>query len=913
MVEPAEHARPDPDALLAQVKEEETHKTRGRLKVFFGAAAGVGKTFAMISEARRRAMEGLDVVVGYAEPHARPETEELLLGLDLLPSQVVEYRGAKLKELDLEAALKRRPELLLVDELAHTNAPGLRHVKRWQDVEELLAAGINVYTTLNVQHLESLNDVVAQITGVVVRETVPDVVFENADEVELVDLPPDELLERLQEGKVYIPQQAEQAVRGFFRKPNLTALRELALRKVADRVGSEVLGARDRQGPRKTWPTHERILVCIGPSPSSAKVIRSAKRLAVSLRAQWIAAHVETTPWRGLAERDRVQLHRHFQLAERLGAETVTLSGHQVAEELVSYARQRNVSKIMAGKPDRRRGRDWWSGSLVDQLLRRSGEIDVYVVRGLPGEEPARRQEASPGAQDSARPRAFNGRAYGWAALTTGVCSLVSLGMLALWPKFDLANLVMIYLAGVVFVAARFGRGVAVFTSILSVVVFDFVFVPPQLTLAVHDTQYLVTFIAMLSVAIVISALTARVREQAEAARLRERRTGALYRMTQALAAARGAQNLADTAMRHVQEMFQARTAMLLPDESGRLTVRSASDSRIGRAANDGGVAQWVFDHRQFAGRGTDTLPAAEAMYIPLTTGHGSVGVLAVHHAEPAYLLSPDQRLLLDAVVDQIALAFERDQLAQAAHKAQLQAETENLRSSLLSSVSHDLRTPLAVITGASSSLLEGKPAPQVQREMVQTIHEESERLTRLVGNLLDITRLEAGAVTLHKEWQPVEEVIGSALHRLERPLTGRQVRTAIPADLPMLEMDGVLMEQVLVNLLENAVKYTAPGSGISITAAQTGRQVQMEIADEGPGLAPGEEKKIFEKFYRGERCREQRGAGLGLAICRAIVEAHGGRIGAENRQPPAQGAVFRVTIPVTGAAPTIEPETAGA
>lgn len=909
MPEDAEQSRPNPDALLANVRQDAAHARRGRLKIFFGAAAGVGKTFAMISEARRRAMEGLDVVVGYAEPHARPETEELLLGLDLLSPKRVEYRGTNLKEFDLEAALRRRPELLLVDELAHTNAPGLRHAKRWQDVEELLQAGINVYTTLNVQHLESLNDVVAQITGIIIRETVPDAVFDNANDVELVDLSPDELLERLQEGKVYIPQQADRAIRGFFRKPNLTALRELALRKVADRVSTEVLGARDVQSPRSTWPTRERILVCMTPSPTSAKVLRAAKRMVVSLHAEWIAAFVETPRHQGMGRSDRDQLQRNFRLAERLGAQTVTLSGHNAAEELVSYARQRNVTKIIAGKPDHPWWYDLFSRSLVDRLLRGSGEIDVYVVRGLPGEEPTRQADDSQGVEDEVFSTAQR-HGFFWALLVPCLCTAAGAGLLAAWPAFALANLVMMYLVGVVYVASRYGHPAAVLASILSVASFDFFFVPPRLTFAVHDTQYLLTFAVMLGVAILIATLTARIREEVEASRRRERRTEALYRMTDALSGASGHQGLAETVVRHVREIFQARVAVLLPDESRGLSVRAASDGTLGRGPNDAGVAQWVFDHRQNAGRGTDTLPAAEALYIPLTASHGPVGVLALHHKDPAYLLSPDQRQLLGAVVDQIALTIERDQLAHTARQAQLQAETEYLRSSLLSSVSHDLRTPLAVITGASSSLLEGKPDDNTRRDLARTINDESQRLTRLVGNLLDITRLEAGAVTLNRDWLPVEEVVGSALARLESQLSGRVVRTDVPTDLPLARCDGVLIEQVLVNLLENAVKYNPPESVISVSARVAGAEMIVEVADEGVGLEAGEEARIFEKFYRGGRSHGQRGAGLGLPICRAIIAAHAGRIWAENRQPPAHGAVFRFALPLNESAPPIAPET---
>ena len=901
-----EQSRPDPDALLARVKEEESRAKRGRLKIFFGASAGVGKTYAMLSEARGRAMEGADVVVGYAEPHARPETEELLLGMELLPTLAIEYRGAKLKEFDLEAALRRRPELLLVDELAHTNAPGMRHAKRWQDVEELLGAGVNVYTTLNVQHLESLNDVVAQITGVIVRETLPDAVFENADELELVDLPPDDLLERLREGKVYIPQQAEQAIRGFFRKPNLMALRELALRRVADRVGTQVLDVRDRQTAARTWPTSERLLVCITPSASSGRIIRAAKRMATSLRSEWIVAHVETPRFRDAPQSERDLLDRHFGLAERLGAETVTLSGLNPADEIVSYARERNATKIIVGKSDRPWWHDLFGRSPGDQLLRKSGDIDVCVIRGLGahGDDEGRPRERGTTTEPPPSMAAWRGT-----AIVLLCCTAVALCMyylLRLNVAGDLSNLVMVYLVGVVIVATRYGRMPSVVAALLSVAFFDFVFVPPRFQFAVADTQYLITFLVMLSVALVIGTLTVRVREQARASRDRERRTEALYRMIDQLASTSAVANLAETAVRHIVDVFHARVAILVPDEESRLVVRAASDNGIGRGEKGASVARWVFDHRQIAGRGTDTLHAADALYVPLEGSRSVMGVLAIDREPPGYLLAPAQRQLLDAFTNQIALALERDQLAQAARNALVQAETEKLRSSLLSSVSHDLRTPLAVITGASTSLLESNIGENARRELVQTIGDESQRLTRLVGNLLDITRLEAGAVSVKKEWQPLEEVVGSALRHLDRQLAGREVTASLPSNLPLLELDGVLIEQVLINLIENAVRYTPSRTAIRIAARAMPVEVIVEVSDEGEGLVPGEETLAFEKFYRGERSRGQRGAGLGLAICKAIITAHGGRIWAENRAAPDHGAVFRFSIPLTGAPPSV-------
>jgi two-component system sensor histidine kinase KdpD len=853
----------------------------------------------MLEAASELEAKGMDVVAGIVETHGRAETEAMLHDLEVLPLRWVEYRGTRLKEFDLDAALARRPTLILIDELAHTNAPGSRHAKRWQDVEELLDAGIHVYATVNVQHLESLNDVVAQITNVVVRETIPDSIVEQADEVELIDLPPDDLLQRLREGKVYVPQQAERAMRSFFRKGNLIALRELALRRTAERVDEQMQTyMRDHAIPR-TWPAAERIMVCIGPNPLSARLVRAARRMAAGLRAEWITAYVETPSHARLPEVDKERVIQTLRLAEQLGAETVTLSGHSVSDEILTYARERNVSKIVVGKPDKPRWREMLSGSIVDTVVRHSGEIDVYVISGDTG-------EMHPSQPVRSLRRTSPWRAYGWGATVVVVCTLIARLM---WLTFDLSNLIMVYLLGVVLVATRFGRGPSILASILSVAAFDFFFVTPYLTFAVSDTQYLVTFGVMLLTALVISNLTVRTRQQAEAARQREKRTAALYAMGRELVSTRGIDNIAHTVARHVGEVFESAVVVLLPDATDGLTVQAAQPEWPFELKEQS-VAQWAYDHSQMAGLYTSTLPGAEGLYLPLIASRGTVGILGVRPTNTVRFIEPEQLHMLETFASQTALAVERARLAEEAEQARVQVETERLRSSLLSSVSHDFRTPLAAITGAASSLLEddGEPlAPATHRELAQSIYDEAERLNRLVRNLLDMTKLQAGAVTVNKEWQPLEEVVGAALTRLEKLLGDHPLSTQLPVDLPLVPIDGVLIEQALVNLLENAVKYTPPDAPIEISAWRDASTVVVEVADHGPGLPPGEEQRIFDKFYRAPMSRSTTGVGLGLTICRAIIEAHGGRIWAENR--PGGGAAFRFTLPIEGQPPEVKAE----
>jgi two-component system, OmpR family, sensor histidine kinase KdpD len=883
--------RPDPDALLARVHEEERRAARGKLKIFFGASPGVGKTYAMLEEARVKRREGVDVVVGVVETHGRPETAALLEGLDLLPRRPIEYRGITLHEFDLDAALARRPGLLLVDELAHTNAPGSRHARRSQDVEELLAAGINVYTTLNVQHLESLNDVVAQITGVQVRETVPDSILDQADEVELADLSAEDLLTRLREGKVYVPEQAARAVERFFRKGNLIALRELALRRTAERVDAQMRGYMAEHGIRETWPAGERLLVCIGPNPAGARLVRAGKRMATSLKCEWVVFYVEA-PGQRISTSDRDALVENLQLAEELGAQTMTVSGLKPAEEVLAYARGHNVTKIVVGKPTHPRWRDRLFGSMLDQLIRGSGDVDVYVITGDVDETAARRGPLA------GRPSPL--AEYGRAALVVALATLVGFPVLRFLSLTDVA---MVFLLGVALVASRYGRGPTIVASFLSIALFDFFFVPPRFTFAVADVGYLLTFGVMLAIALLISGLTLRIRAQAETARERERRTAALYAMSRDLTGRRGRGELVAAVTRHVQETFGAPAQILLPDASGRLAapVGGLPSPAYPLDEKEQSVAAWVFGQGRAAGASTDTLPAAQGLYVPLMGSNGIIGVLGVRPADPKRFQDPGVLHLLETFAGQAAVALERTLLAERAEREQVEIEAERLRTSLLSSLSHDLRTPLGAITGALSSILEDRSTltEATRRELLKTALGESQRMNRLIGNLLDMIRVESGALQVQKEWQPLEESVGVALIRLEDRLGEHPVDVRLPPDLPLVPIDGVLIEQVFINLLENAVKYTPPGTPIEITAVAVDGAVRVDVADRGPGLPAGEEARIFEKFYRAPAATSTSGVGLGLTICRGIITAHGGRIWAENR--PGGGAMFRFTLPLSG------------
>ena len=892
-----EERRLSPEVLLKQVMKEEERGRKGKLKIFFGAAPGVGKTYAMLGAARQKLAEGIDVIVGFAETHGRPETEALLEGLEILPRLSIEYRGTTLSEFDLDEALFRKPVLILIDELAHTNASGLRHKKRWQDVFELLDAGINVYATLNVQHLESLNDVVAQITGIVVRETLPDSVLDRADEIELIDLPPEELLQRLREGKVYVADLAERARENFFRKGNLLALRELALRRTAERVDAQMQDYRRIKGVREVWPAAERIMVCVGANPRSIQLIRAAKRMSAGLRADWITVYVEAQTAVKPSESDLRQLADHMRLAESLGAETVTLSGHKASEEILNYARARNVTKIVIGKPTHPRWKDKVFGSLLDEVVRGSGDIDVYVISGEVG-VPMPRLVAKPGKPESNIKEWL--LSIGTVSICTGIAALMR-------PYATVVDAAMVYLLGIVVVASRAGKGPSLLATFLSVAVYDFFFIPPFYTFSVHDVRYFLTFIVMFVVAFVISRLTLRIRGQVKASRQRERRTAALYNLSRELVREREISQLSAVTIRHISELFSSKVVILVPDEKGSLTVTVTGPETFAPEQNELSVAHWCFDHRQRAGLGTDTLPGASALYLPLFTSSKTVGVLGILPGPPLTMFDQEQIHILESFANQIAMAIERTLLSEEAQHALLRAETEALRSTLLSSVSHDLRTPLAAITGSSTALLQEDITldKQSRRELVQTIFEEAEHLNQIIRNVLDMTRLEAKAISVQKEWQSLEEIVGVVLNRLADKLNSRQVTTRIPAEIPLVPFDPLLIEQVLMNLLDNAIKYTPEGTPLELSAVVKGSDVVMELADRGPGIPPGDEERIFEKFVR--RAAVGGGIGLGLTICKAIVNAHGGQIWAESR--PGGGSVFRFTLPIGGKPSLPEPE----
>jgi two-component system, OmpR family, sensor histidine kinase KdpD len=892
--------RPDPDALLSRVTAEAERKQRAKLRIFFGFAPGVGKTYRMLQVARDLVRQKVDVVVGTVETHGRYDTGGLLLGLEILPRRLVPYRGREMEEFDLDAALARRPRVLILDELAHTNVPGSRHTKRWQDALELLDADIDVYTTLNVQHVESLNDVVAQITHVQVRETVPDSVLERADAIELVDISPEELLARLREGKVYLPEQAVRAADHFFQRGNLLALRELALRRTAERVEADVQEYREMEGVRETWPTSELILVGIGASPTSGRLLRAARRTAAGLRAPWVAAYVEPFGIAPLGESDRKRLEEHLRLAESLGGSVVHLTGQSISGAILDYARKHNVTRLIIGKPRHNRLRDRLRGSLVDHIVAGSGDIDVHVISGDP-ESPADRRA------DPAIATRVPWSAYAWA----GVLAAATTGLAALVSSYSMPDLEMLYFVAIMLTALRFGRGPSLFTAALSVASYNFFFVAPRYTFAVSDWRYWLTFAMMFGIGWLISTLMTRIRRQENEAVAREERTRALFELGRELEDARSVDATATVAARQAARTVEANTVVLMRAADGGLEARASFPAGAHLDASDVGVAKWVLEHGRPAGLGTDTLPGARVICLPLKSTGEPVGVLALLPPRDARL-DADQRARLTALCTQVAFALERAHLALEAEASALRAKTEEMRSSLLSAVSHDLRTPLAAITGAVSALRDQSVQLDARQrgELLAAIHEEADRLERLVSNLLDMTRVESGTLRVRREWVPLEELVGAALSRVEAMLGDRPVRVTLAPDLPLLQVDPLLIEQVLVNLLDNAAKYSPVNTAIDIDARKELNGVVIEVRDRGPGIAGGAEGRVFEKFYRGANSSVA-GAGLGLAICKGIVDAHGGAIAVEGRA--GAGATFRVTLPDAGVAPPpVVPEIGG-
>ncbi|CQH55912.1 two-component system sensor histidine kinase KdpD [Yersinia frederiksenii] len=888
----AEPTRPNPDSLLAVANE----KSRGRLKVFFGACAGVGKTYAMLQEAQRLRAQGLDVLVGVVETHGRSETAALLTGLAQLPPKRIHHRNRQVREFDLDAALARHPALILMDELAHSNAPGSRHPKRWQDVEELLDAGIDVLTTVNVQHLESLNDVVGGVTGIRVRETVPDHMFDEATEVVLVDLPPDDLRQRLNEGKVYISGQAERAIEHFFRKGNLIALRELALRRTADRVDDQMRAFRDTQGRERVWHTRDAILLCIGHNSGNEKLVRTAARLAARLGCVWHAVYVETPRLHGLPEARRRAILRTLKLAQELGAETATLSEPQEEKAVLRYAREHNLGKIIIG---RRVEKQWkLRGSFADRLGKLGPDLDLVII--------ALEDDRTANVTKESDSRSFTEK---WrmqlrgCVAAIGLCALITVLSQWLIPGFDQANLVMVYLLGVVIIALFYGRWPSVFAAVINVASFDLFFVQPHWSLAVTDVQYLVTFGVMLIVGIVVGNLTAGVRYQARIARYREQRARHLYEMSRGLNRALTPADIAKTSRHFLSSSFQAKTDLLLPQEDGRLQQIATDEGNT--LSVDEAIARWSFDKGAPAGAGTDTLPGVPYQLLPLTAAKQTFGVLAIEPANLRQLMVPEQQRLLQTFTSLIANALERLHLARSAELAKLDAEREQLRNSLLAALSHDLRTPLTVLFGQAEILTldlaaEGsRHAPQANQIRQQVLS-----TTRLVNNLLDMARIQSGGFSLRKEWQSLEEIVGSALHLLEATLSHNQIRVELPDEMVLINCDGSLLERVFINLLENAHKYAGYDALLGIRAVVQGEWLNIEVWDNGSGVAVGQEQLIFDKFSRGNKESAIPGVGLGLAICRAIIDVHGGRIWVEKNAEG--GASFHFTLPLE-AAPDID------
>jgi two-component system, OmpR family, sensor histidine kinase KdpD len=883
-----DEARPTPEALLDEAKKE----GRGRLKIFLGAYPGVGKTYSMLEAARAHRREGIDVVVGIVETHGRVETEALLRGLDVLPRKRLLYRERVFGEMDIDALLWRKPKLAIVDELAHTNVPGSRHTKRWQDVEELLAAGIDVYTTLNIQHLESLNDVVARISRVRVRETLPDKVLELADEIELIDLPPDDLIQRLREGKVYVPDQVGRAIRHFFGKGNLTALRELAMRAAAARVDAQMVDYMRAHAIAGPWPTQDRLLVCVNESPVAKKLVRTAKRMADRAHIPWIAVNVHTPRHDSLPDDAKDRIAEALRLAETLGGETATLHAESdVATELLGFAQSRNVSRLLLGRPRRRRWSGWLRERVTRRLLAQAGQFEVTIVTP--------EEEAAPGQviQSSVPALKPDLRAFGWATLAVAVAVAISHVAERFLP---LANLSLIFLMAVLFAATRFGLWPSVYASLLSFVAYNFFFTEPYHTFIVAHRGDVLTMVFFLIVAVIVANLAARLKAQVEAMRTTAKRTANLYDFSRKIVGAASLDDVLWAAVHHVASTLQCHSLVMLP-RNGRLEIAAGYPPEDQISPTARGAAQWAWEHGQSAGWSSDTLPASEWLFLPLGSARGRVGLLGVAFENPKRRLTPEQRRLLEALIDQVALAIERTNLASDIEDARLLTETERLRAALLSSVSHDLRTPLVSIIGSATSLAscEVSLSSTDRAQLLQTILEEGERLNRFVQNLLDMTRLGYGALHPNRDWVDLRDIVGRAVHQLAQSPSTFEIEVRIPETVPLLYVDPVLIEQVLVNILDNATKHSPPGGRIEIAAALEGDEASVRVSDEGPGIPADARETVFDVFYRVRAGDQQTaGTGLGLSICRGLIEAHGGRIEALPG-PGGQGTTIAFRIPV--------------
>lgn len=880
-----EPKRPDPEALLREAATE----TRGHLKVFLGAAPGVGKTYEMLLSAAAQRRAGVDIVIGLVETHGRAETEALVRGFEIIPRKQIDHNGRHLEEMDLDAILARKPHLVLVDELAHTNAPGSRHRKRYQDVADLLAAGIDVYTAVNIQHLESLNDVVRQITRIRVRETVPDAFLDQADEIEVIDLTPADLIQRLKEGKVYVPKTAERALSHYFSPGNLTALRELALRHTAQRVDQQLLTHMQAHAIPGPWPAGDRVLVVVNEHPKAAALVRYARRIAERLGARWTALYVEMPRSLRLVEAARDRIAEALRMTERLGGEAVTIPGSELAGDILDYAAKNNFSHIVIGRSARSRWHEVLFGSITYEIVRRAGDVAVHVVTG--DEKPSLSAQTIDTRPTTA---AFDPKPY----LTSIALVGLAVGCGEVLARFlNVQNVALVFLTAVLVSAVAFGLRAALFTSLLSVLAFNLFFLPPYYSITIADPENVVALFFFLVVALIASNLTANVRAQAMVARQRARTTEDLYLFSRKLAGIASTDDLLWAIASQVASMLKVRVVLFLP-ENGALELKAAWPPEDVAEDADLAAAKWSWESNKPAGRGADTLPGAKRLFLPMRTGRGPVAVIGIDSDKQGPMLTPDQQRLLDALADQAALAIERINLSGDFDKAQRAAERDRLQAALLTSISHDLRTPLASILGAADGLA-GLPdlSPDDRKALLSTIQEEAERLNRFIANLLDMTKLESGAVAPNTALVDVGDVVGSTLRRADRILADHRIETALAPDLPMVRLDPVLFEQVLFNLLDNAAKYAPAGTAIRLEARCDGATVRLQVRDEGPGIPQAELERIFDKFYR-VRKSDSRRAGTGLAICRGFVEAMGGTIEAANRIGN-HGAVFTITLPV--------------
>lgn len=886
--------RPSPEALLEAARREESES--GKLKIFVGAAPGVGKTYEMLQSAHARRKAGIDVVVGFVETHGRAETEALVRGLEVIPRKRLEYRGQVIEEMDLDAVIARRPQIALVDELAHTNAAGSRHPKRYLDVEELLSHGIDVYTAVNIQHIESLNDVVAQITHVRVRETVPDSIFDRADAIELIDLTPDDLIQRLKEGKVYVPKQAERALEHYFSPGNLTALRELALRRTAERVDEQLLTHMQANAIPGPWAAGERILVCVSEDPRAAGLVRYTKRLADRLHAPFTAISIETRRSLQLSDEERDRLVDSLRLAESLGGEALAIPavGRRIADDVINFAHGNNVTQIVIGKSTRSRWFELTRGSVVYDLVRRAGNISVHVI---PGEELSDDGAPRTTVQTAARSDPFDARPY---LKALGITALGLAAAVAIKPYFGIENVDLMFLTAVVTVAVRYGLWPSLLASVTASLAYNFFFLPPVYTFTITDPTNVAAFFFFMLIAFVVSNVAGRVRTQADTAIGRIRTTEQLYAFSRKLTGTGTLDDVLWATAYQTALMLKVRVVLLLP-EDGLLTVKSGYPPEDQLDQADLAAANWAWSNDRPAGRGSDTLPGAKRLFLPMRTGRGAIGVIGIDDDRTGPLLTPDQRRLLDALVDQGALAIERVLLVEDMDRVKRTVESERLRSALLTSISHDLKTPLASVLGAASTMrdLAGALSDTEKRDLLATVIDESERLNRFIANLLDMTKLESGAIVANTALHDLGEIVGSALRRASKILTAHKVELVLAADLPMLQLDAVLFEQVLFNLLDNAAKYSAPDTTISIRSRRERDEVVLEVADEGAGIPPGELESVFDKFYRAQKGDHVRpGTGLGLAISRGFVEAMHGTVSAANRSDRS-GAVLTIRLPV--------------